>query len=413
MATQNNAISVGNNILVDTNLDLYANNITYRSITYRGYVGGTAGFSFGGANSGPTIPLAPGGGQPTFTLRSEIDRFAFASESTITNAGGLSANRGSLTGHSSSTFGYSAGGITSYTTPPYSPNGTVIDRFPFSTPFVTASSVGSLSSSRATAAGISGDTNGFVAEGRVPDAAAPATIVSTIDRFPFASSPVNAVAAGTEISGVRQYVAGVSSGKDGYVLGGCYGPGPTGTITITNNIYKFPFINAVRSTQVGFLSTVATPGTFPGRFGMVGVSGITDGYTIGGQVPTPGPPGGFWPNAPIVFTNIIDRFPFANEITNAFNTGTLSGSKSFMSGLSSSTNGYSLGGATSGPSPGNSTGSFAIGPSANPGGFPGDGVGFSAQTTVLERFPFATGTVTGSSVGTLSVGKHSCASAQY
>jgi len=396
MATENNAISVGNNILVDTNLDLYANNITFRSISYRGFIGTNFGFSFGGANSAgasggsPTVPFPA----PPFTLRSEIDKYPFASESTISNAGALSANRGNLTGHSSSTHAYSAGGITDYRSPPYSPNGTVLDRFPFSTPFVTASSVGSLTSSRATAAGISGDGFGFVVSGRQPDSP---VVTSGIDRFPFAASPVNASAIGAELIAHYSYLTGISSGKNGYITGGS-SSNPGSTAGITNTISKFPFANAVRTISVGVLSVA--------RLGSGGVSGITDGYVIGGNFSSP---------SSTNYTNIIDRFPFAQEITNAFNTGTLTATKSFMSTQSSDTYGYSLGGTNSIPSPTSPTtvaSPFyaALGPTSYPAQL---GLGFTSQSTTLERFPYASGTVTGSSVGTLTTGKWGCAGAQY
>jgi hypothetical protein len=401
MATQNNAISIGNNILVDTNLDLYANNITFRSISYRGFIGTNAGYSFGGANSGattspPNPALAPPA--PPFTLRSEIDRYPFASESTISNAGALSANRGNLTGHSSSTHAYSAGGITNFSTPPFSPAGTTLDRFPFTTPFVTASSVGSLSSSRATAAGISGDNFGFVVSGRIPDSA---TNTSAIDRFPFASSPVNASAVGTELTSHFSYLAGLNSGKDGYIAGGS---STASTFGITNVISKFPYINPVRTTNVGVLTV--------NKLGCGGVSGITDGYVIGGNIAP----------APITYTNVIDRFPFVTEITNAFNTGTLSATKSFMSTQSSDTFGYSLGGTNSAPNfiptPGGASNAQApyygaLGPASSAPLPATNGLGFISQSTTLERFPYASGTVTGASVGTLTTGKWGCAGAQY
>lgn len=399
MAVQNNAISVGNNILVDTNLDLYANSITYRSLSYRGYVGTVAGFSFGGANStGPAQTFGPVAA-PTSTLRTEIERFTFASDSTITSIGTLNTPRGNITGHSSATHVYNAGGITNYAGPPYSPNGTVIDRFPYATPFVNSASVGSLTGSRATGAGLSGENNGFVATGRIPDSS---TITAGIDRFSFTSTPTTAVAIGSDLAGSRQYATGVSGGKDGYIIGGSTAVDTTG---LTNAIWKFPYTAGSRSTLVGSLSVA--------KLASGGISSITNGYVIGGQInsnPNPNTP-----NAAVSYTNIIDKFPFASEIYNAINTGTLTQSKSYMSTQSSTTFGYSCGGTNTPPfvqppvSP-QPTSSFLFALSPAPTAY---GLGYAGQVTTLEKFPFAAGSVTGASVATLSVGKWGCAGAQY
>lgn len=398
MAVQNNAISVGNNILVDTNLDLYANSITYRSISYRGYIGTVAGFSFGGANSAPSPP--PGAYNPVFTpagpftLRTEIERYPFASESTITSIGTLNTPRGNLTGHSSATHVYGAGGISSYITPPYAPTGTVIDRFPYATPFVNSTSVGSLTSSRATSAGVSGENNGFVIGGRQADTAA---ITAGIDRFSFISTPTTTTSIGTDLAGSRQFLTGISGGKDGYVIGGS--TAASGTSGITNSMWKLPYTSGSRTTFVGSLTV--------NKLGCGGVSGITDGYVIGGNISP----------APASYTNLIERFPFSAEITNAFNTGSLTATKSFMSTQSSDSSGYSYGGTNTAPNI-----LFWSNGSQNPAPFynslgplgPGtDGLGFIGQSTTLEKFPYALGTVTGASVGTLTTGKWGCIGGQY
>lgn len=400
MAVQNNAISVGNNILVDTNLDLYANSITYRSISYRGYVGTVAGFSFGGANSaaapspGTTTQPPLGPPSPTFTLRTEIERFPFAAESSITNIGTLNTPRGNLTGHSSATHVYGAGGISSYNTPPFSPSGTVIDRFPYATPFVNSTSVGSLTGSRATSAGASGENNGFVISGRIPDTAA---VTAGIDRFSFTTTPTTAVAIGSDLATARQHLTGVSGGKDGYAIGGA--TNAANTASVINTIWKFPYTTASRTVLVGSL-------TIP-KLGSTGLSSITDAYVLGG-ITTPAPA--------YTYTNVIDRFPFSAEITNAFNVGTLTASKGFMSTQSSTTFGYSYGGTNTFPNSINypNQGAFpsptyaALGPPVA-----GQGLGFTSQFTVLERFPFASTSVTGASVGTLSTGKWGCTGGQY
>jgi len=384
--TDNNAITVNGIVVVDLNQDLYANTITMRSIGYRGFYGTNAGYSFGGANSAaspnPSTFPSPTPA-PVFTLRTEIESFPFASASvTISSVGSISTTRAAITGHSSSTHGYAAGGSTSLTSASAYSN--VIDRFPFTTPFVTASSVGTLATARGSSAGCSGDGYGFVCTGLIT----PATATNTVERFSFASGTQNGAVVSPGPS-TRYSATGVSSGQNGYIVGATI---PTPTTTV--NIIKFPFYNTnFRTTGVGNL---LNPGTQ--RWNVGGISSDTDGYIVGGQTSTTTGPS-------IGTLTTISKFPFATELTDAVDVGNLTTARSFMSTQSSDTFGYSLGGGSNGPSNyGNSPVSPVYLALAN--------FGYTAQISTVERFPYATGTTSGS-IGSLTTSKWGCAGAQY
>ena len=109
----------------------------------------------------------------------------------------------------------------------------------------------------------------------------------------------------------------------GYTSGG--GP-PLGGVN--NTIDKFPFASDANATDVGDLSVR--------RLGSAGQSSTASGYTSGGYgFPTGSPPG--------VFTNIIDKFPFATN-ANATDVGDVTTLMYRQAGQSSTENGYTCGG---------------------------------------------------------------------
>lgn len=172
----------------------------------------------------------------------QIDRFQFSTPwpGTATDIGDITVATSSMDGVESLTDGYSCGGSTA----PGAPGVTdTINKFPFSSPFVTATDVGNLVFGRNSLAGISDAVNqqGFVAGGYVPP-----TSYSDIDKFPFSSPFTTATDAGNLSSAYR---AGVGSGSHthGYVSGRGNAP-PYGAIN------KFSFSSPISSSDIANLS---------------------------------------------------------------------------------------------------------------------------------------------------------------
>ena len=212
--------------------------------------------------------------------------------------GNLSEGRYNCSGQSSSTHGYTSGGIPG--------DGNVIDKFPFTSGFTTATDVGNLTGSRTAVAGQSSIPNGYgynTGGGNV------------IDKFSF-SSDGNSTNAGNTLT-TRSSVAGQSSATHGYTSGN-YSP-------LTTDIDKFPFASEDDATDVGDLTLA--------RGGVAGQSSSTHGYTSGGAT-GPGNPNRVDP---------IDKFTFVSD-GNATDIGDLSVARNACVGQSSTTHGYTAGG---------------------------------------------------------------------
>ena len=153
---------------------------------------GTGNFR-AGHNSATTGYFSGGALSPTQTAN--IFSFPFQSdvESTDTTAD-LSQARRSLSGISSATDGYACGGFVS---PSPTPVQNTIDRFPFSS-VTPATDVGDLNIARYYMAAISSSTNGVNAGGRN----ASAQSVTLIDTFPYSTPFVTAASAG-DLAGSR------------------------------------------------------------------------------------------------------------------------------------------------------------------------------------------------------------------
>lgn len=113
-------------------------------------------------------------------------------------------------------------------------------------------------------------------------------------------------------------------------------------------------------------TTVGTQSVLRGA-SQAGHTSTTHGYSSGGAT-APGVPG---------LSNIIDRFPFSSD-TNATDVGDLTVARSLTSGQSSTTHGYTSGGTTGGAAP------------------PG------VYYNTIDRFPFAVATTNATDVGDLS-----------
>ena len=111
-------------------------------------------------------------GSPSVTYN-VIDKFPFASDGDATDVGDLSSGRQSLTGQSSSTHGYSSGGVTSGRID-------IIDKFPF-TSNGNATDVGDLTVGKNANSGQSSTAHGYSSGGYDTGAS------NIIEKFPFAA----------------------------------------------------------------------------------------------------------------------------------------------------------------------------------------------------------------------------------
>jgi len=181
-----------------------------------------------------------------------------------------------------------------------------IDKFPF-TADGSSTDIAELSQARDSASGQSSSVSGYTSGGKIP------AQVDTIDKFPFSSdSPaidVGELSPTTGISGT----AGHQSTTNGY----------------TSGIQKFPFSSDSPATDIGELTC--------GRSDTAGSSSQTHGYTSGG-LSFPGGP------EVLAIPNVIDKFPFTSD-TSSTDVGDLVQSVRFAVGQSSTTFGYSSGGA--------------------------------------------------------------------
>jgi len=262
-------------------------------------VGTVAGFVSGGEAASPPGPV------------NTVDKFPFASDSTITDVGDLITTRYSHGSASSSISGYNMCGFTQ-------PGSSNIEKFSFFGSFRT-SSVGNSTSARGHLSGVSSIINGYTMGGNPGG-------INTIDKFPF-SLDSNATDVG-DLTVARRRLAGHSSTVSGYVSGG-YANVVVPTTTVYNTIDKFPFATDSNATDVGDLSQT--------RYTHAGHSSTISGYVSGGYNTIPGSS-----------INTIEKFPFATN-TNASSVGNLTQARSSTGGLNSLTFGYTFGGTTTSP----------------------------------------------------------------
>ena len=147
--------------------------------------------------------------------------------------------------------------------------------------------------------------------------ASPSGNRNDIDKYSFTSDG-NATDIANLIATINSQ-AGTQSTTHGYASGG--NP-PT-----TDRIEKFPFSTDSPASDIANLST--------GRYGSAGASSTTHGYNAGGE---PGP----YYNPTL--NNVIDKFPFSASV-NATDIGNLTNpSQHRLTGVTSPTHGYSVGG---------------------------------------------------------------------
>jgi len=308
-----------------------------------------------GGPMGASDGFQSGGFAPVNTV---VDSFPFSSPFTVaTQVGTLSIGRDSPTGQSSSTTGYNTGGLQ-----PPATFSVAIHAFPFSAPFVSTTNVGSLSLGRTTAAGQSSSTDGHASGGEYVGGGAYGMV--TIDRFPFSSPFVTATNIGS-LSQARRGASGQNSSTDGYTSGGYAG----GVYAAVGTIDRFSFVSPfVTATNIGDLTT--------DRENPTGQSSSTDGYISGGITAFTAPS----------LSSVIERFPFSSPFTTSTTVGNLTEVKNRLAGQSSSADGYTSGGATISPAFG--------------------------EVATIERFSFTVPFITATDIGNLSVANKTSAGHQ-
>ena len=269
------------------------------------------------AGGSPTPSPTPGGVSYGYTSgayppNATIDKFPFASDGNATDVGNLTVARGSLSGQSSSTNGYSSGGYDTAAS-------NVIDKFPFASDS-DATDVGNLLAGNYNSIGQSSTDNGYASGGST------GTLLNTIQKFPFSSDANSADAADLTLS--VSSGAGQSSSTHGYASGGYDGP------SSINNIQKFTFSSDSNATDVGDITVV--------RYRASGQSSSVSGYSSAGYDSVTGGPAGY--------TNIIDKFSFSSD-GNATDVGDLTQNISNSAGQSATDSGYASGGQSPSLSP--------------------------------------------------------------
>jgi hypothetical protein len=191
----------------------------------------TDGYAMGGYDDGPVV-------------FDTIEKYPFSAPfTTASDVGNLleDTQQGGNNGVSSDTDGFSVGGNVS--------GGYAIEigKFPFSSPFTTASDIGDLGSGRYGGAGISSDTDGYFAGGYGGEYS------NRIDKFSYATPFTTSTDIGNLTAGNWQ-PAGINSSDDGFAAGGYNG-------SYLTAISEFPFSSPfTTSTDVGDLAGSSSAG---------------------------------------------------------------------------------------------------------------------------------------------------------
>jgi hypothetical protein len=302
----NDSLDSGDGYSLNGTLVMGESGLAFSDVTLKDATIEVTGPLFQGTVSGYTS----GSRSPTQIRGTYIQKFSFASDGNGTDIADLTVGREGAAGQSSEVSGYTSGGR--FGPPIYN----VIDKFPFAVD-ANATDVGDLTLATRWAAGQSTITNG---SGYTSGGGSPPTI-TTISKFPFVSDS-NATFVGN-LSASRYSAAGQSSAEFGYTSGGSGGGFPAPRLNVVD---KFPFASNANATDVGDLTQ--------GRYGSAGQSSRISGYNSGGDR---------FPTTP-VFSDTIDKFPFASD-ANATDVGNLTAGRYRLSGGQSSTvSGYSSGG---------------------------------------------------------------------
>jgi len=239
---------------------------------------------------------------------SNIDKWPFASEGTAVNHGDLTTARNNISGNSSQTDGYTAGG---------QPGIISIEKFSFVNATSDGTVVGDLSRNLYQTSASSNENNGYLTNRGV----GPYLTNAEIHKFIFSSETRGVHSADLSSTAVQYGRAGHSSLTHGYASGG-YSP----TYGYSSTIERFAFENDANAVDIGNLNESRNYAT--------GISSEIDGYTTGGYI-----------NSPITsIRNEIFKFPFANDTVSSANIATLDTARYGAAGSSSLSNGYTMGG---------------------------------------------------------------------
>jgi len=218
----------------------------------------TEGFSVGG--------IDPDG-------RDSVTKFPFAISSGLgSSAGNLNTESRLMAVASSLTECFSIGGIYH---PPTGSASNIIQKFPFSAPFATATDTGGdLVESVAETSSQANTEDAFVSGGRLGTSG---NWTKTIEKFPFSISSGSATDVG-DLTVENKSTGGCSSSTDGFTTGGISLPGPPSGPTLTiSTIEKFPFaISSGTATDIGDVSPLV-------RHTENGSSSETSGFVMHGS----------------------------------------------------------------------------------------------------------------------------------
>lgn len=229
--------------------------------------------------------------------------------------------------------------------------------------------------------------------------------LNTVDKFPFASDG-NATDVGDYIENAKTG-AGSSSSTAGYVSGGF-----TSSSAYIKSINKRSFASDTSESNIGNLA-----GTGTGAYRNAGSSSSTDGYHSGGVAS----------NAYAHFRTTINKISFSAD-GDASDVGDLTAARGEAAGISSSTDGYAVGGSNPATpehndldkfpfaSDGNATdvGSLPAnirnlaGQNSSTHGYISGGTApiVSGMMNEIRKFAFASDGTTASDVGDLTVGRY-------
>ena len=274
------------------------------------------------------------------SLTDNIDRFSFVTDgNSISHGAQLFGGRMSSAGQSSKTDGYSSGGLDAGLL-------STIEKFSFASPAVLAS-VANLTTARSSAGGASSASYGF---GYTAGGSTPANS-DVLDRFSFISE-VDALDVG-DLTAMKTGSAGSSSNTSAYFTGG---DGASNNV-IDKVTFTASVANAVNSAN---LSSASNNGA-----GLSSMQGY--GYNV---------------YTDLINNNIVDKFPFSSDV-NASDVGDLTiQTENFSGGTSSTERGFIAGG------------------------------GEASRSKVIQKFSFYTDG-TSIDVGDLSIEKNKGSSQQY
>lgn len=293
-------------------------------------------------------------------LTSNTMSYSYASDGAGTTISGLTLKLpdGSPTGYgrqgsssSSETYGY----FIDYEAPGY-PTGGVQQRFPYAGEDAWATFSLTGTTNKDNAAGGTSGTHIYVAGGQLTP---PNANVNAIEKFPHAGAEGAAITDVGDLTNARGYVVGqfAQSQDNGYHAGGLPGVPPSNS---SKDIDKWPFASDANATDIGdFLAPT-------GRYGLANISGTDYGYLAGGF----SPPGSTHNN--------IEKWSYSSD-GNATDVGDLVVANYYLSGSSSTTDGYIAQGAS--------------------------------DTDAIEKWPFASD-ANATSVGAASYGSYNTGSSQ-